>query len=181
VSSSSPRVKDQDQAAQQLGVSARTLQRWEKTAAWWPKGARTRAGYKVAAIAAAKPKSEIGDDDETPLRAAARQAEHVKTIEEGKRAKIRRQTEELKLRVQEGELLPRLGIEQSFADILTGIADWCEQLPDVLVSMCEVPQKYHRGLRRLLKQLIEQKQHELADELEAKALTRDKDQTTDHG
>lgn len=179
--SSSSRVGDQDEAATRLGVSARTLQRWEKTAAWWPKGGRTAAGYDVAAIAAARPKSETGEHDETPLRAAARQAEHVKTIEEGKRAKIRRQTEELKLRVQEGELIPRHGIEQSFAETLTGISDWCKQLPDVFVSMCEAPQKYHRGLRRLLTQLIEQKQHELADELEAKALARDKDQTTDHG
>lgn len=179
--SSSSRVKDQEQAAQRLGVAGRTLQRWEKTAAWWPKGARTKAGYDIGRIAAARPKSETGDDDETPLRAAARQAEHVKTIEEGKRAKIRRESDELKLRVQQGELIPRHGIEQSFADVLTGIADWCEQLPDVVLSMSAVPKKYHRGLRQLLKSLLESKQHELADELEAKALARDKDQRTDHG
>lgn len=179
--SSSSRVSDQDEASTRLGVSARTLQRWEKTAAWWPRGARTKDGYDVAAIAAARPKSESGDDDETPLRAAARQAEHVKTIEEGKRAKIRRETEELKLRVQQGELIPRHGIEQSFADVLTGIADWCEQLPDVVISMCSVPKRHHRGLRQLLITLLEAKQHELADELEAKALARDKDPRTDHG
>lgn len=182
MSSSSPsrrRVKNQGDAAKELGVSDRTLQRWEK-ATWFPTNGKTKAGYDVESIAAARPKSDQPSNEESPLRAKAREAEHVKTIYEGTRAKIRCETEELKLRTAQGELIPRHGIEQSYADLLTGIADWCEQLPDLFASMLSIPRKHHAACRELLCRLLAERQRELRDDLETKALTRDKDKRATH-
>ena len=180
MSSSSPqRIENQEQAAAAIGVSYRTLQRWEKEN-WFPKVGRTSAGYDVdavrrAAIIAGRlkdpnfPTTEDDDADKAQKIKLAREAEGLK------RDKVRREHDELKLRTAQGDLIPRHGVEQSFADLLTGIADWCEQLPDLYVSMLAIPKRHHKACRNLLRELIEQKQRDLRDELEAKALDRDKD------
>lgn len=150
-------VQEQKEAAEKLNVTARTIRDWRDQHADFPDCSR---GYDVDAIRAWIDRlAKKGSDRGTQMLTIklARAAEALK------RDKIRTRKEDLALQVQEGELLPRPGYELFLANILSGLADWCEQLPDLLAGECCKKCKPALGPR--IKAELDRRREQLADDL----------------
>lgn len=63
----------------------------------------------------------------------------------------------------EGELLPRRAWETFAATLLSELADWCDQLPEL--AELQVPKKHGIKLRKWLESQLDMRRVQLADEL----------------
>lgn len=152
-----PIIIEQKEAARVLGVTDRTLREWRTDHPDFPD---CSAGYDTDAITAwrdahAKKGSET-DSAMLKLKLAQK-------AEELKQARIETQTKEHKLKVTEGELLPRPAYELFLATILASHADWCEQLPDLLAGDC--CKKCKKSLAERVKKELDRRREQLAEDL----------------
>src|SRR3990167_1956606 len=150
-------VAEQKEAADKLGVTERTLRDWREQHPDFPD---CSAGYDLDAITAWRDRlAKKGSDRGTQMQTlkVARAAEALK------RDKIRTRKEELHLQEQEKELLPRPSYELFLANILSGLADWCEQLPDLLAGEC--CKKCKKAIGPRIKAELDRRREQLAEDL----------------
>src|SRR5262245_44365759 len=124
-------VQEQKEAARIIGVTARTLRDWMRD--YPDEVPDTRAGYEIDEWKAfAQTHGKKGSKEGETLRKlkVARQAEALK------RDRVKTRHDELNLEVKEGGLLPRPTWELFGANLLSGLADWCEQIPDLIAGQC---------------------------------------------
>lgn len=151
------------EAAALLGVTPPALGDWVKEP-WFPADGKTPAGWNVTAIRTARDamgRKGSEQSDQAKRIKLAREAEKLKQDQ------IKTRKETLKLKEQEGELLPRRGWELFAAELLTAFTDWCDQLPDLIAA--GEPKKGRKRLKQRLKAEFDLKRRELRDELERKA------------
>lgn len=150
-------VIEQKEAADRLGVTARTIRDWRDQHSDFPD---CSAGYDLDAITAwrdrlAKKGSEDGD--------AARKLKLARQAEALKRDRLRTRDAELDIAEREKELLPRPTWELFAANLLSGLADWCEQLPDLIAGQC--CKKCQKTLGDRIKKELDRRREQLAEDL----------------
>jgi hypothetical protein len=149
-------VTEQTAAAALLGVTTRTLRDWS-TEDGFP---TNPGGYDITAI------NNWREDNQ---RKGASLAEKVRAIKAGIQSEKLRQMKldtakrQLEQDVREEKLLPRESWEQFAALLLSGLADWCEQLPDLIAA--EVPKKDQPRIRKRMQNELNSMRSHLADEL----------------
>lgn len=157
-------------AAKALGVSAKTLQTWQEEP-WFPRSGRTKGGYDVAAIdAARKANGKKGSDPERSSRSD--QLGQLKVAREAKR--LQRETiacerDSLSLRREAHELIERRALELFASTFLTDFGDWCDQLPAVIAVKSGVPAKHRPKISRTIGEALNERRQQMAETLEAKA------------
>lgn len=162
-------------AAAALGVDERSLATWSKEP-WFPadavgKDAKGRnRNWNVTSIRAARDAAgRKGSDpqlDELTRRAKAKRA-----VEDAKKAELENEKRRLQLEREKRDLVPRAAAELFAATLLTGLADWCEQLPELAVAV--VPKKYRRPLKDFLSTELDNRRRQLAADLESAAREHD--------
>ncbi|CAK9008714.1 Terminase, partial [Durusdinium trenchii] len=147
-------------AAKLLGITDRQLGNWSNEP-WFPADGKTADGWDVNIIASARDavgrKGSDDSDAATKLRLATA-AERLKLT------KAKAQREELALEEDRGLLIPRPAIELFASTVLTELADWCDQLPDLVAA--SVPRKHRRAVRDRLRDELDQRRRELRERLE---------------
>jgi hypothetical protein len=151
-------VTEQKQAARILGVTPRTIRDWMRD---YPSEVPdTSAGYDIDAWRKFREShGKKGSPEGEQLRKLklARQAEALK------RDRVKTRHDELNLEVKEGGLLPRPTWELFGANLLSGLADWCEQLPDLIAAQC--CKKCGKTIGERLKKELNKRREQLAEDL----------------
>jgi hypothetical protein len=162
VSQSSGIIGTRKFAAEMLGVTARQLSNWTKEP-WFPEDGRTTSGWDVPLIRVARDAmGRVGSN-------GSDQAKKIKLASDGEKLKqaiIKTQIEDLKLKEQERELLPRRSIELFVSSFLTSYGDWAEQLPDLVVG--DLPKRHRAAFKARLKDELDRKRDEMRVDLESK-------------
>lgn len=149
-------------AAEALGVTERQLARWRKEA-WFPKEARTKAGWDVERIRAARDQEGRKGSEESATRAKVRDA---RAAEQLKRERIRTEADQLDLARKQGSLISRASIELFVATFLTEFGDWCDQLPGFTARL--VKGKDQKRVREKLQKELDERRVMMRDALKAK-------------
>lgn len=151
-------VQEQKEAARILGVTPRTIRDWMRD---YPNEVPdTSAGYDIDQWKAFREShGKKGSPDGEALRKLklARQAEALK------RDRVKTRHDELNLEVKEGTLLPRQSHELALASVLASLADWCEQLPDIVGGCC--CKKCKKTIPKELKNQLDRCREQLAEDL----------------
>jgi len=158
-----PAAKTHLQAAEQLGVTTRQFQNWLNEP-WFPHSAKTPGGWDIDAIAAARDAQGLKGGTESVLRSKLRDA---RAAEQLKRDRLRTQRDELALRRETGELIPRAALELFASTLLTELGDWCETLPVLAARL--VPRTAAKRVREKLKSELDQRRQLVRQVLEDKA------------
>lgn len=156
-------VRSRKDAAAALGVTPRQLGNWTHEP-WFPAEGRRSGGWNVTAIAAARDQAgkKGSDVSEVAIRLRlAREAADVGIKE------ARAERERLALDRDRGAVIPRPAIELFAATLLTEIADWCEQVPDIVAN--SVPTKYRKAIRQRLREELDRRRRATRDRLEREA------------
>lgn len=154
-----PLIQQQNEAALRLGISPRTLRDWRQL----PGFPDCTAGYDLEAIHAWRREYERkgAESHET-----ARKLKLGIAAEKLRQMQIRTRREQLELELKEGTLLPRKAVEQTVAVILSSLADWCDQLPDLIAPICPNRRSAER-IRERLKAELDARREQLAEDLKA--------------
>lgn len=164
---SSTIVSQRRQAAKLLGVTERQLGTWFNEP-WFPPDGRTKVGWDVAAIRKARDAMGLKGSETSEK---ARQIKLARDAEALKQAQIITRERTLKLQERERSLLSRRGWELFAAELLTGLSDWCDQLPALIAA--DFPKRHSAKIKRRIKAELDRKRLELRDELARKAREMD--------
>lgn len=153
-----PLISHQVEAAEQLGITPRSLRNWIEE----PGFPDCSAGYDVAAIRAWREAHERkGSEPEV----ATKRLKLALLAEKLKQAQIETRQSQLTLESKEKTLLPRQAIERSAAVILSGLVDACEQIPDLAAGL--VSKKDQAKVRAFLKRELDEMRRRIAADLRA--------------
>jgi hypothetical protein len=155
-----PVISQQTEAADYLGVTPRTLRDWSNQPGF-PDSAK---GYDTEAIEAWREREQRKGSTEDQT---AKKLKLALTAERLKQAQIQTRRDQLELEKREGTLLPRKGVEESMAVILSSLVDWTEQLPDLIAAI--VPADTQAKVRDRLRTELEERRVQLAGELRSLA------------
>lgn len=163
-------VSTRNEAAKLLGVTPRQLGTWCHEP-WFPADAKSKQGWDVEKIrkardAAGRKGSDISDE--------ARRLTLEEKREKVERLRIHRERDQLKLERERGRLIPRAGVELFASTILTELADWCDQLPDVIGNT--VPTKIRKTLKARIRDELDKRRTNLREQLEREAKNLDSQQ-----
>lgn len=151
-------VQEQKEAAEIIGVTPRTLRDWKRD---YPEEfPDCSEGYNIEALEAFRDEfAKKGSEGGSTLHKlkVGRQAEALK------RDRIRTQREEYSLRLQEEELLPRQVWNIFASNLLAGLSDAAEQLPDLISGDC--CKKCQKTVADRIKAELNRWREQLADDL----------------
>ena len=143
-------------AAKALGITARSLGDWRKL----PGFPDCSAGYDIKAI------QKWREDHQKKGSAADEQIAAInKALKWEKLQELKKKNHLLDLErdAEEGKLLPRRTYELFVASLLSGIGDWCEQIPALVEA--ELPAKYGKKARARLEEEFKRMREQLAEDL----------------
>lgn len=149
-------VLEQKEAARRLGITSRALRDWMQD----PGFPDWSAGYDISAIKRWRDDRGRKGSDLDGKADAVRLATNLQKLEQ---AKTTSRLLNLKLEREEAKLLPRQAIEVFHATVLSGLADWCEQLPDLIAQI--LPPEHRETIRERLRDELATRREQLADEL----------------
>ena len=156
-------IRTQKEAAALLGVTSRQLRNWANED-WFPQDAKSRKGWNIAAIKAARDEHGRKGSDESKI---ARRIELAKRKQQLKRERIRVEREQFELDRQRGEFIPREAVELFASTLLMELSDWCEQFPDLMANA--VPAKARKAFRQRMKDELRKRRQATRDRLEREA------------
>jgi transposase-like protein len=149
-------VAEQKEAARRLGITPRALRDWAKE----PGFPDWSAGYDLQAIRRWRDQhGRKGSDDD----GTSRKLKLAIAAEKLRQAKLETRKRELDLQTKEGQLLPRQAVETFASTLLSALADWCEQLPDLIAG--ELPKKHGAKIAARLTRELHQCREQLAEDL----------------
>lgn len=152
-----PIVKEQKEAAQILDVTPRTIRDWREAHPDFPDCSN---GYDTDAIEAWRQKlAKKGSEEGEQIR----KVKLALGLEALKRERIATRRDENRLKAEEGEYLPRPTYELFGANLLSGLADWCEQIPDLIAGQC--CKKCAKTIGERLKKELDRRREQLAEDL----------------
>lgn len=153
-----PLVAQQTDAAEQLGITTRTLRDWMRL----PGFPDCSGGYNVGSIRQwQESNARKGSEPED----AYRKIKLATAAEKLKQAQIETRDSQLRLEAKEKTLLPRQAIERSAAVILSGLVDTCEQLPDLVAAL--VSKSEQAKVREFIKRELTELRVRIAADLRA--------------
>lgn len=154
-----PLIEQQTEAAARLKVTTRTLRDWRLVEGF----PNCDAGYDLEAIQAWRRENE---------RKGSESADAGKKISLGIKAEklrqmqLRTKRDQLDLEAKEATLLPRKAVEQTAAEILSRLGDWCEQLPDLIAQICPNKRSAEK-VRAYLKKELDKRREQMAHALKS--------------
>ena len=143
-------------AADLLGITPRQLGEW-KHEDGFPDCSN---GYDVDAIAKWREERNRKGSAKSEVDQQLRRAMLVEKL---KREKQKNYLDKLAIDEAEGQLLKREFVERFIAGLLSGLGDWCEQLPGLMEA--ELPAKYGKKLRARLESELRRMRDQMADDL----------------
>ncbi|WP_437224997.1 hypothetical protein SH661x_000414 [Planctomicrobium sp. SH661] len=163
-------IASRKDAAKLLGITDRQLGNWVHEE-WFPPNGKTKAGWDIELIrqcqeAAGKKGSELSDE--------AKRISLEEKKEKLGRIKIQRAREQLRLDRERGKVIPRPGVELFASTILTELADWCDQLPDLIANT--VPAKLRKQLKNRIRDELDKRRTNMREQLEREAKHLDEQQ-----
>jgi len=149
-------IQSQKKAAEALGITATALRNWLKE----PGFPDCSGGYHLEGI---RDWQQQHQRKGSRLSEANEQLTVALKAERLKREQFRTRREEIAIESLEGTLIPRKGVEQTAAVILSSLADLCEQFPDLVVT--RLPVKYQAKMHKFLQDQLNQWRAQLASDL----------------
>lgn len=149
-------ITERKSAAKALGITERSLGDWKKQ----PGFPDTSAGYDIDAIQRWREAHQRKGSVESDQMLVVNKAIKLEKLKETQR---KNRLLELEIQEEEGKLLPRHLYEAFIASLLSGLGDWCEQLPSLIET--EVPAKYGKKVRTRIEKELRDMRDRLAEEL----------------
>lgn len=149
-------IQTRKDAADLLGITARQLGDWKHEDGF----PDCTNGYDIDAITKWREERNRKGSAKSEIDQQLRRALLAEKL---KREKQKNYLDKLAIEEAEGQLLKREFVERFIAGLLSGLGDWCEQLPGLMEA--ELPVKYGKKLRARLESELRRMRDQMADDL----------------